>query len=427
MSKIKELTEKRGAELEKARAIENTAIEEKRELNADEITKLEKHYDESELIARNIQLEARKIQEEGRKLDTLSGTEKRDAEKFSLAKFIRELSHDRLEGIEREMAEDGNREARDSGLSTNGTMLPFKALQTRDMTATGGSGLDQGGMTIETGKANLLEELFNSMVVTRAGATVLNNLTGNFDVPRLVKGTLPVKKAENAQAVEYSATTAQVSFSPNRVPTVMEVSNQLLRQSNEGALQTLLQRHLGNELSDVIQRACFHGGGTTEGVGVANTTGIGSVVGGAVGAAIDYADIVNLQKEVAVDNADRGGSFITNSKVVAALKQKVKVSSTDSVTLIDPYRAGQVIDGRPYYETNAVSSSLTKSSATGLSAIFYGNWADLWLAQWGGIEFLVNPYSKDDYGLTRINASVYYDCNVVRPVSFAAMTDVIAS
>ena len=119
-------------------------------------------------------------------------------------------------------------------------------------------------------------------------------------------------------------------------------------------------------------------------------------------------------------------AFITNAKVEAALKQTVKVSSTDSMTLIDPYRAGRVIDGVPYYITNAVSSALTKSSTTGLSALFYGNWQDLWLAQWGGIEFLVNPYSKDDYGLTRINAAVYYDCNVVRPVSFAACLDAVA-
>ena len=426
MSKIKELTERRGALKEQMSAIEKVAVDEQRELNADEITKLEKLYDESELCVRNIQLEARKAKEAGRKLD-LSDGETRDVAKFSLSKFFRQLQDRNLDGIEREMAEEGEREARESGISVRGTMLPLIALQKRDMTATGGSGLDQGGMTIATGKAPLLEELFNKMVVAQAGATVLTNLVGNFDVPRLVKGTLPVKKAENAQAAEYTATTAQVSFSPNRVPTVMEVSDQLLKQSNERALQAILERHLGSEIMDVVQRACFHGAGTTEGVGIASTTGIGSVAAGTVGAALDYSDIVNLQKEVAVDNADMGRlAFITNAKVEAKLKQTVKVSSTDSVTLIDPYRAGRVIDGVPYYITNAVSSALTKSSTTGLSAIFYGNWQDLWLAQWGGIEFLVNPYSKDDYGLTRINAAVYYDCNVVRPVSFSAMLDAIA-
>lgn len=427
MSKIKELTEKRGAKLDEARAIESKAADEKRDLTADELTKIEGLYDEAELCVRNIQFESRKLVEEGRKLDNIGDAEKRELASFNLSKFIREASNGRLEGLEREIAEDGEREARESGISTRGFMLPMKAFLKRDMTATGGSGLDQGGMTIATDKKNLLEELFNKQVTVQAGATLLTNLVGNFDVPRLVKGTLPVKKAENAQAVEYTATTAQVSFSPNRVPTVMEVSNQLLKQSNDRALMAIFERHLQSELMDVMQRAQFHGGGTTEPTGIASTTGIGSVVGGAVGAAPDLADMIDLQTAVNIDNANMGNEkYIINSATEGKLRKTVAVSGTDSYRLIDGRSPGQ-IEGKPYLTTNAVSSALTKSSATGLSAIFYGNWADLWIAQWGGIEILVNPYSKDDYGLTRINAAVYYDANVIRPVSFSAMLDVLTT
>jgi HK97 family phage major capsid protein len=423
----KKLKELRGAKVEEIDALFNAAKEEERSLSGEELDKVEGLETEVRDLERQIEAEYRHAAAKAKELNTPSKSEKRDLEKFSFSKFIRQLSHDNLDGIEAEMAQEGNREALASGISPRGTILSQKAFEARDMTATGGSGLDQGGMTIPTMKLSLLEELFNRQVLAQAGATILTGLTGNFDVPRLVKGTLPVKKAENAQAVEYTATTAQVSFSPNRLPTVMEVSNQLLIQSNERALQQIFLRHLQSELMDVMQRGALHGAGTTEPVGVAATTGIGSVAGGAVGAAPDYADIVNLQKEVAVDNADFGSlAFVTNAKVEAKLKQTAKISSTDSLTIIDGYRNPGNIDGRPYHITNAVSSALTKSSATGLSAIFYGNWADLWIAQWGGFEFLVNPYSKDDYGLTRLNVSVYYDANVVRPVSFAAMTDAIA-
>lgn len=430
-NKIKGLTEKRGVKNDELHAFRNTAIEEKRDLTGDELDKISGLRNEIDLIDRNIQEETRAVMEAGRKLDNLSTGEKRDIAAFSISKFLRELPLGKFDGVEREMVEEGERDARASGITPKGHMLPFKAvpsLQKRDMTATGGSGLDQGGMTIETNKSNLLEELFDAQVAVQAGATVLTNLVGNFDVPRLVEGTVAVKKAENTAAQENSPTTAQVSFAPNRLPTYIEVSNQLLIQSNERALITLLNRHMASGINAVMEKAYYHGGGTNEAVGVANTTGIGSVSTATLGAALDYSDIVNLQKEVSQDNANVGSlAFITNSKVEAALKQAVKVSSTDSQTLIDPYRAGHVIDGMDYHVTNAVRSDLTKSSTSSLSAIFYGNWGDLWIAQWGGIEFLTNPYIKDIEGLTRINASIYYDANVVRPVSFSACVDAVAS
>jgi HK97 family phage major capsid protein len=296
------------------------------------------------------------------------------------------------------------------------------------MTATGGTALKEGGNTIQTNKGNLLDDLFERMVLVQAGATVLNGLVGNLDIPRLNKdATGPVKKTENQQSGELSPTTSMLSLSPKRLPAVIEVSNQLMKQSSERALEAVLKRHLESHISQVMQRALLHGGGTAEPVGIAGTTGIGSVAGGTNGAAPDYADIVNLQREVAIDDADFGRlAFVTNAKVEAKLKLTPKVASTDSMTLIDSYRNISTLDGRPYYITNSVSSTLIKAgSGSVCSAIFFGNWNDLWIANWGGIEFLVNPFSKDDYGLTSINAAVYYDGGVVRPVSFAAMLDAL--
>jgi HK97 family phage major capsid protein len=437
MSKrIKQLTETRGAKLKEARSIVEAAQKEERELSADELTKLDGLYSEAESTARTIQAEARQLAEEGRKLD-LNFTEQREIEqKFSLARMLGALSEGRpLDGMEAEMAAEGQKEARESGISSKGIIVPQWAIrlatrrsEQRDLTATGGTSLNQGGMTIETDKAGLLDDLFNRSVLGRAGATFLPGLTGNIDIPRLVKGTAPAGKAENAQAAEYTATTAQLSLSPNRLPTVIEVSNQLMRQSGERALQTIVMRHLESFLNQQMQIKLLHGSGTNEPTGVASTSGIGSVVGGTNGAAPDYGDMVKLQREVAVDDADIGNEYyLINAKTEAKLKMTAKLATTDSLTVIDGRAPGQ-IDGKPYLLTNSVSSALTKGSSSGVcSAIFYGAWRDLWVGQWGGIEFLVNPYSKDDYGLTRINAAVYYDGGLVRPVSISAMLDALTT
>jgi hypothetical protein len=79
--------------------------------------------------------------------------------------------------------------------------------------------------------------------------------------------------------------------------------------------------------------------------------------------------------------------------------------------------------------TTQVPNTLTKSGASvsNLSAIIYGNWEDALIGQWGGMDMLINPFSKDSQGIIRINAWSFFDFNVRRPQSFAFIADAVAS
>jgi hypothetical protein len=83
--------------------------------------------------------------------------------------------------------------------------------------------------------------------------------------------------------------------------------------------------------------------------------------------------------------------------------------------------------GYPYADTTNVPNDLTKGDGTALSALIFGNWADLYVGQWGGLDILVNPYTKAKEGLVEIVAEMYYDLEVARPVSFAAMLDIVTT
>lgn len=459
MKTLKELIEARKALLGKIDAIldkpeaRDAEGKETGELTAEQRTSLDAHKNELRDLdvkieqAREREENQRKqatLEDESRRIvtprytgvqDRLSRSDKRDVERFSLARLVRHLAEGRdpetLDGAEGEFAQEGRSEALASGIEvrSRSVMISSKALRNpelRDLTATGGTNLNQGGMTIATNKMGLLDSLMNASVIRDLGATIMEDLVGNFDVPRIVDGTAPTHKAENAQAAEYSPTTTQVSFSPKRLPTVVEVSNQLLTQSNERALQAFLQNHLTRKLASLMEAAFINGVGSTDAEGILKTTGIGAVDAGTAGA-VTYADIIALEKEVAVDNALLGQlAYLTNSKVLAGLKSTAKITSTDSMTIVDD-RAGRVINGYPYAITNAVPSNLEEGSTDSLSALIFGNFQDYTAAFWSGVEFLVNPYSKDDYGLTRVNAAVYYDGHVIRPQSFAAKQNCVAS
>ncbi len=78
--------------------------------------------------------------------------------------------------------------------------------------------------------------------------------------------------------------------------------------------------------------------------------------------------------------------------------------------------------------SNQVSSTLTKGGATGTaSAIFFGNWADLIIGAWGGLDLTVDPYTHSSSGTLRVVALQDIDIAVRHAQSFSAMLDALTA
>lgn len=394
---------------------------------------------EVEGIAEQIHLEARQLAQQGAKAPALSKTEQRDVDRFDFGTLLRSMYANArgnsrpFEGVEAELISEGEKEAREAGVQGGGIFLPrmlvrrrsFDYLERRDMTATGTTSvsLDQGGMTIATGKAGLLDDFFNASVLRAGGATVLEGLVGNLDIPRIVAGTAGAAKAENANADEVSPTTAMLQLSPNRLPAYIDISERLLAQASS-PIEAILRRHIVEQMTAVQEAAFFHGSGTNEANGIAGTSGIGSVAGGTNGAAPDWADVVDLETAVDTNNALLGAlHYVSNGKVRGFFKKTPKVSSTDSRMILE----GNDLNGYTPLWTNAVSRTLTKGSSGAVcSAIFFGNLIDYVIAYWGGVNLeMVRDKSNAIAGLYTLVATSYYDGGVMRPKSFAAMLDAI--
>ena len=437
--KLKEMQELRGSLMKQAREILELSKTDKRSLTGEELTKLEKIEADIDGYSATIDAEVRQIQREAQSQSapTLSEGENRDLDKFDLSKLINHLHRSAkgstsrsLDGIEAELIQEGEREARDAGIESSGILLPraFVRRESRDLTATGGTGGDQGGMTIATEKRGLLDDFFNASVMRQAGATVLEGLKGNLDLPRIIAGTDPTKKAENAASDEVSPTTAMLSLSPKRLPAHIDVSERLLMQSSV-ALEAVLRGHLTTQMGAIQEKAFFHGSGTNEATGIAGTAGIGSVAGGTNGAAPSLANIVELETAVDTTNALLGNlHYVTNGQIRGKLKTTPKVASTDSVMLLGD-SAGSQLNGYTPLFTNAVSRTLTKGSASGVaSAIFFGNFSDYVIGYWGGVSLeMVRDKTNAISGLYTLVASAYYDGGVVRPKSFSAQLDALGA
>jgi len=283
-----------------------------------------------------------------------------------------------------------------------------------------------GGHTVATDlMAQDFIDLLRNRTVVFARATRLADLVGNVAIPRQTGGATAYWVTEGNAPTESQQAFDQVTLSPNTVGAFTDFSRKLILQSSMD-VEAFVRRDLATVLGLEIDRTCINGSGSgAQPVGILNTTGIGSVAGGTNGAAPTWAHIVTLETEVAQDNADVGSLFyITNTKVRGKLKQTEKASGTAQFVWGD---GAEPLNSYGALVTNQVPSNLTKGTGSGLSAIIFGNLADLLVGLWSGLDLLVDPYTASTTGTVRVVAMQDIDIAVRHAESFAAMQDAITT
>lgn len=428
------------AELEKlladARAILDAAEAEKRDLKEDEAKNYDDLLAQAEAKRSDIQrveridvLEQQPTRQAQRPVPqdaATVGMGRRDVQRYSLVRAIRAAMTNDWRGAELER-EASEATAQRLGRQPQGSFfVPADWLESRDLLVGTASA---GGNTVATDllAQNFIDLLRNRMIVREAGATMLTGLVGNVAIPRQSGGATAYWVAENTAATESGQTFDQVAMSPKTVGAFTDISRKLLLQSSID-VESLVRMDLATVLALAIDLASLHGSGSSnQPTGIAATSGIGSVAGGTNGAAPTLAHLISLETEVAQDNADMGRlGYITNTKVRGKLKSTAMVASTDSRMV---WQEGAMpLNGYRGLITNQVRSDLDKGSATGVcSALFFGNWADLIVGMWGGLDILVDPYTGGTAGTVRVVALQDVDVAVRHPQSFAAMLDALTA
>lgn len=449
MNKLKKLINERKAFLDQMNAVIKDAEKEDRDLSEDESAKIDKIEKDIQALDKKIDSEKNrmKLQEQQNDLNTfMDGSdsprfspvldpdmsesrerEDRELARYSFIKAFRNQLEGRLEGFELEMHQEASIEARNYNHALEGLGIPQVILarsrgQPRnDLTATGGSGGDEGGVTIRTELRSVIDILREALMVRAMGATVLTDLVGNIDFPKAITDSDPTEKTETGAADENSPTFGSVSLRPKRLPVVAEVTRQLLIQSSMD-IEQWLRRYLAFRIASRMDKMAINGSGSSnQPTGILNASGIAVVPINTNGGPITRTHLVSAVGEVAVDNADMGRlGFLTNPKVRATL-QDTKVDA-GSGQFIWKESAQELLGYRALVSTN-VPSNLTKGTGDDLSALIYGNWESLMIGQWGGLDTLLNPFTKDSQGIVRVNMSTFYDTAIEHEESFSAVVD----
>ena len=354
------------------------------------------------------------------------GMDAKEVRRYSVVRALNALANpgdvaaQRAAAFERECSEAA---AKKQGKQARGFMVPFE-VQARDLlvgTPTAGGNL----VATDLLAGSFIDALRNAMVISGLGTRMLTGLQGNIAIPKLTGSATAYWVAENAGPSESQQTVGQVTMSPKTVGAYTDVARRLLLQSSID-VEAMVQTDLATVLGLAIQQAAISGTGASNQPSGILTQVTPSVIGGTNGLAPTWAHIVQLESDVAVANADVGSlAYLTNAKVRGRLKGTSKVSGQngfiwdDGATPVNGYRTAI---------TNAVPSNLTKGTSNGVcSAIVFGNFADLVIGMWGGLDLMVDPYTGSTAGTVRVVALQDVDVALRNTVSFATMVDALTA
>lgn len=374
-----------------------------REMNEEE--KAEFDANKAEIESLNSQLEElkAKLQEYERDVnDTMVSTEKEENEErnktnkthstmkeFRLLSAINKIANNRnLTEDEQAYIAAGANEMRKAGLNFTGQIqIPIETRATISATVA-----TQGKENVPTDTDSILEPLRAKNVLAQAGAKFLTGLVGDVVVP--IMGSSNVTwEGETAAAKDGAGAFSSVKLQPKRLTAYINISKQFLAQDSNDA-EAIIRQDLINAINSKLESTILGSGSgsTTEPAGIFVTSAITATT-------TDYKKLAALEATIEDANVINDCKYIMSNSAKATFRTTQKGSGTASFIL-----ENNEIDGQQVLNTSNVEKNY----------FAYGDFSNLAVGQWGGIDLVVDPYTKAADGCVRLVINAYFDAKVLR-------------
>ena len=339
------------------------------------------------------------------------GLTKEQTKRFSLVKAIHALANptDRRAQEAAAFEFEASRAASEQyGRSAQGIMLPAEVMKNwkRDLN----SADDAAIFGDDFRGGDFIDVLRNASSVMQAGATMLGGLSGDVKIPKkTAAATAAWIASEGGAAAESEMTVGQVTMTPKTLGAFTDVTRQLLIQSSLD-VEALIRNDLTSAIALTIDKAGLEGAGTSGApTGILSTSAVNTVTAFAA-ANPTFAEVVTLETAVAEDNALMGNlAYILPAGMYGALKTTEKAAGTAQF-VIEP---GGTMNGyRAIVSNQATAGNL-----------YFGNFSDLLIGMFGGLDIVVDPYTASTTGTIRVVALQSVDVAVRHAVSFAFGND----
>ena len=283
---------------------------------------------------------------------------------------------------------------------------------------TGGAATGADILFVEPG--SFIDMLRARAKVFQLGATLLPGLTGAVAFPKQTGAGTLYWLGENpgSDVTESNISLDQVVLSPNTAMAQQGYSRQLLRQSG-GVVDQLVTNDLRRTAALGIDRAVIHGAAGDEPTGIYIASGVNAVP---FGGGITYPKVVQMETEVATDDADIGEmAYLTTPGVRGAAKTTQKFTGTNGMAIWE----GNEMNGYRAEASTQVRSNMGAGSNE--HGIVFGVWPQVIVGEWGAMEILTDPYTLAGRGLIRLVLFLMADVALRYPEAFSKGTGLTVS
>ena len=313
---------------------------------------------------------------------------------FRLVKAIRDIANNQqMDDVTMAVINAGQEENRKSGVNAQGQIqLPTEERATVTVTA-------EGEDVVATELFDILTPLRAKNVLVNAGARFMGNLVGNVQVP-IMSASNVTWEGEIAPASDGAPTFSHKTLSPKRLTAYIDISKQMIAQDSIG-VENAIRQDLVNAINSKIEATILGSaaGSTTQPEGIFHAITPSAVA--------DFSDVCDLESDVEDANVLGECTYVMSNKAKSAMRSMIK--GTNATGMV--YENGEV-DGTKAYNTSNVSGT----------NYVYGDFSNLAIGSWGGVDLTVDPYTKAADGQIRLVVNMYVDAVVLRPEAFAAGT-----
>lgn len=295
---------------------------------------------------------------------------------------------------------------------------------------------EAGGYLIPTEVSqDIIELLRPESIAIALGVTTLSDLSGGeWQIPAGKGGIQTYWVGENLPLTESEELFGQVSLRPKEIGALVRMSLRFAKRARPDA-ETYIRGRLAQELALAIDKAVFMGtGGQFQPQGLWNTGGLSEFAidpQGGNGGDFDLEHIVDLEGKLEDVNAlVPGCQLAMHPKIKRKLKKtRIAQFSTDTggEYVFKGFKDSDLADflGYAFKTTTQLPTNLVVGSATNVSPMFFANWRDVLLGQWGNFEIAVATQAGTSFEkrqmLMRITQEV--DVGVARKDSVCVVTD----
>ena len=328
----------------------------------------------------------------GSPVATETKEEKEIVRDFSFGKAVRAAFGGKLEGVEAEMAQEGEREMAAIGRSSNGIVIPAMVLNRAVITENGTTGVEA---------QSFVDAVYANTILDDLGVTRVSSTTDQR-IPIL--GAVTTQwETEVSDAIDGGSAMSKKDLAPKRLAAYVDFSKQAAMQANE-SIEGALRNSIAQAVGAKVEYALFTDDSAN---GAYNFLGNGKT-------AVTNADITTLLmalvEEVQSNNHNRGNlGFAISNDLFTEIYTAAQVSG------VNPLIINEMIMGVMAKFSNQIADITNP-------AVYYGDWSKVQIAQFGGVEILMDPYTQAIKGTNRLILNSYWDAALVQDAAISVGT-----